>query len=302
LIALSTSWQSTLAPSGRDLIERLKALGFSEVELEYRITNQMFAELKSALASHRVRPVSIHNYFPMPEVTAQPGSQLWSFSADDPDERRTAVNFTKRSIDIAGEMGAKALVLHCGQVEIDPRMGELRRLFDAGQIEAPTGARVIGEIRRDREAKIGRTLDRVLGCLDSLVPSAQRAQVKLGLENRYNSHEIPNADDLAKLLPALGNGSVGYWHDVGHAAVQENLGLDSQAALLGRFRDRAIGVHLHDVNGYHDHLAPGSGDVDFSFIRENLPAKVIKVLEVQPGTSQADVLGSVETLAKAGIA
>jgi len=301
LIALSTCWQSTLAQSGRDLVARLQALGFMEVELEYRITPEMYAELKPALAAADIHPVSVHNYFPAPKVAPMPGGEVWSFSSEDENERRTAVDYTKRAIDIAGELGAKALVVHCGQVSIDPRTEELKDLFDAGQIEAPAGRRVIDEIKRARKAKIGPALERVRTCLEPLEEAAHNAGIKLGLENRYYSHEIPNSDDLALLLPAVGNGSIGYWHDVGHAAVQENLGLDSQASLLGRFRDRTIGVHLHDARGYEDHLAPGTGEVDFSFIRENLPGGVIQVLEVQPSVTPVQLRAGLDNLASVGI-
>ncbi|MDP1809025.1 MAG: sugar phosphate isomerase/epimerase family protein [Actinomycetota bacterium] len=301
MIALSTCWQSTLAQSGRDLIAGLRSLGFSQIELEYRITPEMLVEIKPALAAGEIQPVSIHNYFPAPKVAPQPGGEIWSFSSEDADERQTAVGYTKQAIDIAGELGAKALVVHCGQVTIDPRTAELRDLFDAGQIEAPPGRRVVDEIKKAREAKIGPALERVRDCLEPLAEAAHDAGVKLGLENRYYSHEIPNSEDLAFLLPAVGNGSIGYWHDVGHAAVQENLGLDSQASLLGRFRDRVIGVHLHDARGYKDHLTPGTGEVDFSFIRENLPGDIIQVLEVQPSVTPRQIRAGLDHLAAVGI-
>ncbi len=304
LIALSTCWQSPLVQSGRDLIAGLQSYGFSEVELKYRITPEMYAELKPALVAGEVKTVSIHNYFPAPKIAPQPGGQVWSFSSEDADERETALDYTRQAIEIAGELGAQALVLHCGQVAIDPRHGELARLFDAGQIDAPAGRRLIGEIKSERQAKIKRALDRVRSCLEPLAEAAGGVGIRLGLENRYFSHEIPNAEDLAFLLPALGDGDgkIGYWHDVGHAAVQENLGLDSQAALLGRFRDRTIGVHLHDARGYSDHMAPGSGEIDFSFIKENLPPGVVRVLEVNPKVTGKQLRRGLDHLANVGIA
>lgn len=301
MIALSTCWQSTLAQSGRDLIAELKAHGFSEIELEYRITPAMYTELKPSLAAGEMKPVAIHNYFPAPEVWPHSGGGIWAFSSEDACERQTAVDFTKQAINIAGELGAKALIVHCGQVTMNPRTEELRALFNAGQIDSPAGKRAVDSIKADRKAKIEPALDRVRACLEPLAKAAGKADVKLGLENRYYAHEIPNSDDLTALLPLFPKETVGYWHDVGHAAVQENLGLDSQASLLGRFRDRVVGVHLHDVRGYENHLAPGAGEVDFSFIKENLPPDIIQVLEIQPSVTSVQMRAGINHLIKAGI-
>lgn len=301
MIALSTCWQSPVAQSGRDLAARLKSMGFDEVELEYRITPEMYAELLPEIEAGAIHPVSIHNYFPAPKVAPQPGGEVWSFSSEDAEERLTAVDYTKRAIELAGEVGARAVIVHCGQITMDPRTNELRELFDGGQIETRTGRRVIDEIRAEREAKKEPPLKRVQACLEQLTGTAEKAGVKIGLENRYYAHEIPSSDDLTVLLEAVGNDCVGYWHDVGHAAVQENLGLDSQTSLLGRFRDKTIGVHLHDVRGYDDHLAPGTGEVDFAFIKENLPPDVIQVLEVQPSVTPTQMRAGLAHLAKAGI-
>jgi hypothetical protein len=40
---------------------------------------------------------------------------------------------------------------------------------------------------------------------------------------------------------------VSYWHDVGHAEVQQRLGFASHEGWLSQFKDRMVGVHLHDI-------------------------------------------------------
>ncbi len=301
MIALSTCWQSSVTQSGRDLVENLKALGFNEIELEYQITPAILAELKSALKLSDVRPVSLRNFCPMPEVAPEPGADVWSFSSVDPEERKTAITYTKRAIKLASELGVKALIVHCGQVQMDPRTNELRETYDAGEIEAPAGQRLLGEIKTERSANIGKCLERVEQCLEPLAATASDAGVKICLENQYYAHEIPSSDDLETLLSFLDNDTLGYWHDIGHASVQENLGLDSQTAFLGRYREKIFGVHLHDVVGYKDHLAPGDGDVDFAFVNENLPNDVLQVLEIQPTVTADQIRSGLNYLAKAGI-
>ena len=75
-------------------------------------------------------------------------------------------------------------------------------------------------------------------------------------ENRYYFQEIPDFDEIGIILNEFDGGRIRCWHDVGHAAVQENLGICTQKDLLEAYSDKIIGMHLHDVENLHDHLSP----------------------------------------------
>ena len=36
---------------------------------------------------------------------------------------------------------------------------------------------------------------------------------------------------------------------------------------LERYQQNLLGLHLHDIKGTQDHLAPGTGDFDFSVLK-----------------------------------
>jgi sugar phosphate isomerase/epimerase len=64
--------------------------------------------------------------------------------------------------------------------------------------------------------------------------------------------------------------------------VEQNLGWQNQRELLDLFSEQMVGVHLHDVIGYSDHKAPGTGQVDFSLLKDYLRRDTLKTIEVFP--------------------
>ena len=94
---------------------------------------------------------------------------------------------------------------------------------------------------------------------------------------------------------------VGYWHDVGHAQAQENLGLGTHREWLQRFGRRIVGAHLHDIAGIQDHLAPGLGTMDWDFVARHLPAAALRTCEFQYSNSPREVADGVRVLMERGI-
>jgi sugar phosphate isomerase/epimerase len=117
-----------------------------------------------------------------------------------------------------------------------------------------------------------RTLDDVL----TQLPEG----IVIGIENRSDYHEIPNLSELQQLLDEYGD-AVGYWHDVGHAYMQELAGFYEKDAYIKTLQCRLIGAHIHDALGFSDHRAPGYGEIDFeSSLKPYLNDGVLRVLEL----------------------
>jgi sugar phosphate isomerase/epimerase len=127
-------------------------------------------------------------------------------------------------------------------------------------------------------------LDALCFSLEKLLTAAERRHVRLGLETRYHYHELPGPDDFRPLLQKFDGAPIGYWHDTGHAFINEQLGLIAEGHLLESLSDRLIGMHLHDAEGLADHLPPGSGRIDFATLTAQLTPAVLQVLELRPGT------------------
>ena len=149
-------------------------------------------------------------------------------------------------------------------------------------------------------AKKGKTLDMMLMSMDEIQKAAEKYDINIGIENRYLFEECPNFEEMAVIFKEFGNGRIGYWHDAGHAQVQENLGIVGVKDLLNAYGKYLVGFHLHDVNGYSDHHVPGIGEVDFDLLKKHLKKDTIKILEIHPRETEKDLMNGVDFLKSMG--
>ncbi|HDD44213.1 MAG TPA: hypothetical protein ENG63_05060, partial [Candidatus Desulfofervidus auxilii] len=66
MIGISTVWRSKLIENGKELLKALSSLPFSALELDFRISESAFKEIKKQLKKNW-QVLSIHNYFPRPD-------------------------------------------------------------------------------------------------------------------------------------------------------------------------------------------------------------------------------------------
>ena len=291
MLALSTSWQSGDSVTAEEMFAALKNLNISGIELSYRISEGLFNKMKRPLKHSGLKVVSIHNYFPIPSARADSkgSGDLFLLSSPDNEERQNAIRFTTKSIENASEMGATAVILHCGIVEMNHEMQALYQYVNSNRLNSDEAQIFIRNKLRERDRRKPRHLDCLLASLDRLVAVAEKQGVLLGLENRYHYHELPGLDDFKVIFNQLKGAPIGYWHDTGHAHANETLGLIPRQSLLQSYTDQLIGIHLHDAVGIDDHIPPGSGEIDFKGLKPFLKSNTIKVIELKPGVPVSEV-------------
>jgi sugar phosphate isomerase/epimerase len=303
MIGISTCWRSAKTENGLELIDMMRQSGLEHIELEYRITNEMYWKMRPMLKKKNPEVVSIHNYFPIPDIFPHRnmgGGSAFPLSSLDKEERRLAIKYTKQTIQIANDLEAKAVVLHLGNVEMNSGMMELFRLFDDKLIDSPEGQAFIQTKKKERKKKRDKHLDSVSLCLDKIIEEAMKLGILLGIENAYKINGIPDIDEIGLFLEKFNGAPIGYWHDVGHGQAKENLGWHNHSYLLKTYKDYMIGIHLHDIIGYGDHLAPGLGKFNFSSLNEYVNENIIKIIEVNDETSEKDLQNGIDFLRKHG--
>lgn len=281
MLGISTCWWHNKSLKGDEIISDILELGFESVELEYRITNSIYKQMKPQL-NKPLKVLSTHNFFPMPEDRAhKKGSgDFLLLSSTDRDERSAAVEYSIRTIEHASDLEARAVILHLGHVDMPNPVERFRELHLSGEMDQSEDLALINEQRRIRENAHGKNLDAVLFSLEKLNREAEQRGVSLGIENRYHFHEIPDFEEIGTILREFEGGSIRYWHDVGHAAVQENLRILRQKDLLDAYSEKMIGMHIHDVRGLDDHFSPGQGEIEYGEIRPFIKPDLVKVLEI----------------------
>lgn len=302
MFGISTCWWHNRVNQGDEIAEGALELGLDGIELEYRIPETQFRRMRPQLLKD-LNVITIHNYFPFPEnlSNAKPSGDLFLLSAPDKEERLRAVQYSIRTMEHAQDLGAKAVILHLGRVDMPNPIPEIRVLLERGETHQEERLTFINKQRRERRSLHQGHLDAVLFSLEALNKEAEQRGLFLGIENRYHLHEIPDFDELEAILEQFHGGSIRYWHDVGHASAQENMGIIPQKDLLTAYSEMLIGIHLHDAEGLDDHLAPGQGEIDFKEIKPFLDPSHIRILEVHSTVGERDLLEGIQYLKSFGI-
>jgi len=213
-----------------------------------------------------------------------------------------AVSFAKKTIDLAANLSARAIVLHMGEVPIDLGLQDrLYKLHDGGYTATEEYCQTKERLVHQRFSVAHCYVDAAKKSLQELSNYGRQKGIMLGLETRFHFNEIPNIDEMAELLDEVSEHAAGYWHDVGHAEVQQQLGFSFHEEWLLRFRDRMVGIHLHDISGISDHHAPGKGNMNWEMVAKYLPRGIVKVCEIGEWNDEEQMQGVVEFLQKKGI-
>jgi sugar phosphate isomerase/epimerase len=302
VIGLSTVWTARAARSGEELLGPILDLGFEGVELEYRITEQLYEEIRPRIRHHAVQVLSIHNYFPVPPSIPpeQASGDCFSLSSLDREEREKGVSYTVRTLETAHDLAARAVVLHLGRVETDLPKDGLQQLY-RGDRWNDEGPELLQREQEERSRLRDPHLDALLFSLERIVKRAEQLGVIVGIENRYYFQEIPNMEEIGIILKQFHGGPIGYWHDTGHAAVSEALGIVQHEELLKLYAPHLVGTHLHDALGIDDHKPPGQGEIDFEMVSRYLPEGAIKIMEIHPPAQGHEIREGLEFLQEKGI-
>lgn len=274
-----------------------EALGFARFELNHQVNSAML----NGVDLNSCQIVGVHEPCPADISTATLKARDWLISSPDEDCRQQGVRAVQRSIDLAQELGASTIVVHPGRVGVDPQVErELWDLFEAGQAQTPKYNEVQENLVAARAAQVGANLDAVRRSLLELAEYAGQAGVCLALENRYHYLDIPLPDEMDMLLELTNDGQIGFCYDVGHAQALDHLGFGPHEEWLHRFAGQMVEVHLHDIVGLRDHLAPGLGQVDWDMVAHYLLAEVVRTFECRSFNTPQELEAGVKLLAEKG--
>ena len=271
------------------MIFEIKQLGFDNVELSFNLDAPMVSQVLGLTEKSQVKVSSVHNYCPIPEGLSR-GEALpdcFSMSSLDEAERKNAVKYAKRTIDTTVSLSARAVVLHCGRVEVKDRTRNLINLYELNKKETPEFTSLRDDIVSERDNLAKKYFEKALVSLDELNSYAKKRNVLLGVETRFYYREIPSFEEIGLILKEFHGSNIFYWHDTGHAQLMENLGLRKHLDFLNSYADSMLGIHLHDITACRDHQAPSSGEFDFKILIPYLKQETIKVIEAHyPATPQ----------------
>ncbi len=293
--ALATMWMQHRFSHVREFLEAGKRIGIQQFELGHVVRPEMLEGITRRDAEFP----SIHA--PCPTTIGLGSRQGIVFSALDEAKREAAVALTVQTLDVAQRLGASAVVVHVGHVEVDAALEkEMCRLYTALEEDTPRFQALRAQLVGARAEQAPPYLDAVRRSLETLVAEARKRGLRLGMENRVHYHEIPTLEEAQALLAEFDPGALFYWHDAGHAQVLQNLGFILHEAWLETFRGRMLGIHLHDVMGTRDHLVCGLGEIDWAWIAGYLAPDTLRTCEFDWYFEPEHLWQGVEVLDAAG--
>jgi sugar phosphate isomerase/epimerase len=250
-----------------------------------------------AVEAGEIKISTVHNFCPLPIGLNHAAPNIFKFTSPDARERDNALRHTLKSLDTAQRVGAQLVVLHLGAIDMRLFTDRLLGMVGAGEKEAPKYQRLCAACDEMREAKKEEAVERAYQMLRTLEPEAKSRGLLLGVENREALEEIPLESDFPFLFREFNSGAIRYWHDTGHAQIKQNLGFIDHLMHLESVADQLAGFHVHDV-GFpgEDHEPPGKGTVDFAALKGLVKPEHIKVFELGPDTTTADLQAGVAHL------
>ena len=274
------------------MIFEIKQLGFDNVELSFNLNSPMVSQVLELTKRKQVKVYSVHNYCPIPAGLSREKAlpDCFSMSSLDEAERKNAVKYTKRSVDTAVTLGARAVVLHCGRVEVKDRTRNLINLYESNNKDTPEFTSLREDIVKERNNLSKKYFEKALLSLDELNAYATERNVLLGVETRFYYREIPSFEEIGLILKEFHGSNIFYWHDTGHAQFMENLGLRKHLDFLNSYAGSMLGIHLHDITACRDHQAPLSGELDFKMLIPYLKQETIKVIEAHNPVTPQEIL------------
>lgn len=303
-LGISTAWNAASLRDGRRVLEQILRAGFHSIEVDYRLSEEAIPLLKQYIREGRLVVSSVHNFAPLPrgeEPNNRGGDKLSLASADEA-ERQEAVALTRTTIDLARDLGARAVVLHIGHVDIGIHyFQEVSDICRAEGVNSKKAGQMRDMVRKMRKDMRPPHMDSVTRSLRELIAYVGEHDLTLCIENRYFFHQIPLPVEVLYLIDEISSEKLKYWHDIGHAHVLEVQGWLPHLPTLGTLKQHLFGTHIHDSVFTGDHIAPGTGEIDFAPILKRVPPGAIKVMELSPKVSEEDLVNSIDFLSKFGL-
>lgn len=279
------------------MLREIRELGFEYAELSHGTRLALVPGILEAVDAGEIKISSVHNFCPLPIGINHSAPNLFKFSDERPRERELAERYTQKTIEFAARVKALLIVLHSGSIEMKDYTDKLLEMVGRGERETPKYQKLCAEFDEKREAKKEKFLERTMDSLKKLLPLAEAAGIKLGIENRHSLEELPFESDYWTLFREITSPNLVYWHDTGHAQIKDNLGFIVHSMHVETMADRLAGFHIHDVQfPGRDHCAPGTGMIDYGALKPMVKPEHIKVFELSPKLPPEQVKKGIEHL------
>ncbi|NSW91113.1 MAG: TIM barrel protein [Firmicutes bacterium] len=298
--SFSTSWNVSRHISGKEMIEEIIDLGFNRIELNYKVTQDMAVEILPIVEKGAISIASIHNVFPRIDNPDFSTDSVF-LAHTDPVKRKEAINITTKTVDMAYIFGAGAVVLHTSEIPMPVNYDDiLKELYKQGKRNTAEYERIKDEFINYRNSVSHKYVELTRQSLEEICNYMEKKgySIILGIENRFRCHQIPNFCEARFLIETLKHLPVYFWYDIGHAIIQDALGIMNNPEGAYNLMDRLFGIHIHDVVDFRDHCCPYASGDEYDKYIEIIKKAPLKVFEIGSRETKEDIIKSANLLYK----
>jgi len=285
-LSVSTHWNAHRHNNGYSMVQEILELGINSIELGYNTHQHMINGVKEAMQKDGVEVTSLHNFCPVP-MGSQGHPETFLLGSLNKRERQAAVYHITKTIELASELNAKAIVVHAARVKT-PFVStyDLIRLIEFDKKQTKIFEKTKARLITRREKRVEKYMNVLLPALETLVPVLEKHNVTMGLEILPTWDAIPSEHEIPQIIEHCKSDYIKGWYDIGHVQIRENLGLVNQEKILPKLSPHIAGFHIHDViYPWMDHQSPGTGKVDFKIFK---PYIQDKILVLEPATQVSE--------------
>lgn len=292
--SFSTCWNIKRHSVGSEMIEEIRDLGFRQVELNYNVTRELLATIEPMIEKGRIGVSSVHNVFPyFADKDYDTDSVMLGF--DDEEKRKRAVQLLIGSMEYADRYGAKAVVVHPGEVPFEYNIdSELKKLYKEYGKDSPEYRLLWRQMSARRDEWSPHYAKRIQESLEEACNVAVRKgwNVAIGIETRSRCYQMPTLQEAKRICDGLAGAPVYLWYDIGHAMMMDRMGLYENVKELQEVKRYIYGVHIHETLELSDHWCPYVHSKDsayFDHFLEAIDHAAVKVYELKAACTAEEI-------------
>jgi len=295
--SLSTTCFGTRLATIQDQIFAAVGMGFRRIELGLSEAPPSMEGLEDSKRETGVLIPSMMAGCRDPMTGAMAVERLGSLH---PEECERGLNSIRRHVRLARAWGCNQVVVRGNKVESPTLVAEAAALIeerDENGLEPELKERVAAFVLRVQESSQAQVEQfcRSLHVLTSELPDTVFA-----IEPGRDIDDLLSFEATRWVLDDLRKQGIQYWHDVGPIHLRQTLGLPHQGEWLDAFGSRMAGIHLQDAAENQAEMPVGLGEVDFPALKEYVPRKAERVVQIESTHGRAEILTSVRALVDMG--
>ena len=255
-------------------------VGFSDTEKDYLNNKKVFDK-------HEIPFLGVHSPAPIFKKT-KIASRFIDLVSDDKDIIQKSIKYLENSLIFASEKNMNYVIFHPGGWK-----ETAEEIFNKKNFEKD-----LREFLKIRRSKSKIYLYRFLKNFERFLKICEKLNIKIGIETRFYPGEFPNFFELKEIFKEFDSKFLYYWHDLSHAYVRENI--IKEPSYLKNFKNKLLGVHIHDIKGFDEHRPPGKGVINFKKIFDEIKEvkNIYIVFEIDEKYKAEEIIEGIKKIEK----